>query len=147
MGMGFCLICNLLCENRNFKRKFHKKTLCTPLFANSRFQMGVTVMGFARDFGHSLKKPILVVEIKFSISLQLCRRLCFTFMENFQPLKLHLKDPGRSKLKKVILKNTLHGPFWISSISAISVLEIKIFAITIFSALTSIVNPFLFIPI
>ena len=95
----------------------------------------------------SLKKPILVVEIKFSVfnSMQPCRRLCFTFMENFYPLKLHLVGP--SKLKKMILKNTLHGPFWISSISAISVLEIKIFAITIFSALTSIVNPFLFIPI
>ena len=33
---------------------------CSP-FANSRFQMGVTVMGFAEDFGHYHFPPNLVL--------------------------------------------------------------------------------------
>ena len=48
---------DLLYENGNLKKRFKKKILynslmgCSP-FANSRFQMGVTVMGFAEHFGH-----------------------------------------------------------------------------------------------
>ena len=42
---------------RKFEKKISKKIPYNPLmgcssFANSRFQMGVTVMGFAEDFGH-----------------------------------------------------------------------------------------------
>jgi len=46
-----------LYENGNFRKEILKNILCNPpmgcfTFANSHFQMGVTVMGFAEDFGH-----------------------------------------------------------------------------------------------
>ena len=55
----FCPIWNLLCENGNLKRNFSKKVLYNPLmgcslFSNYHFQMGVTVTGFAEDFGLSV---------------------------------------------------------------------------------------------
>jgi len=54
----FCPIWNLLYENGNLKKEISKNILYNPPmgcfpFANSRFQMGVTVMGFAEDFGQS----------------------------------------------------------------------------------------------
>ena len=53
----FCCIWNLISENGNLNRKFSKKVQydppmgCSP-FSNLHFQMGVTLMGFAEDFGH-----------------------------------------------------------------------------------------------
>ena len=52
----FCPIWNLLYENKNLKKEISRNILynppmgCFPL-ANSHFQMGVTVMGFAEHFG------------------------------------------------------------------------------------------------
>ena len=52
----FCPIWILLYENGNLKKEISKNILYNPSmgcfpFANSRFQMGVTVTGFAEDFG------------------------------------------------------------------------------------------------
>ena len=65
----FCPIWNLLYEKGNFKKEISKNILCNPPmgcfpFANSRFQMGVTVMGFAEDFGHWLLKLVLQLNIE-----------------------------------------------------------------------------------
>ena len=59
----FCPICNLLSENENLKTNFSKiipynSLMGCSTFSNSRFQMGVTVMGFAEHLWYDRSEKL-----------------------------------------------------------------------------------------